>query len=78
MFGDCHRQQNRYSPQVILGKLIKDYSYSFGFAKNNVTVTAPGGIPRARMNCGNQLQLQVLIPVELSDHHSYRIRSFLN
>ena len=27
-----------------------------------VTVTAPDGIPRARMNCGNQLQLGVLIP----------------
>ena len=36
IFGDCHRQQNLYSPQVFVGKLIKDYSYSFGFAKNSL------------------------------------------
>ena len=42
----------------------------------NVTVTAPCGIPRAWMNGGNQLQLQVLIPVDLSNHYSYRIRPF--
>ena len=29
-----HRQQNRYSPQVTLGELLMDYSYSFGRAQN--------------------------------------------
>ena len=42
----------------------------------NVAVTAPVRIPRAWMNGGNQLQLQVLILVQLSNHHSYRIRPF--
>ena len=71
--GSHHRQQNRYSPQVALGKLFKDYSYSFWLCQEsmNVTVTAPGGIPRARMNhcrpsrnlCAYSLPLQIpLVP----------------
>ena len=51
--------------------LLPYHSYSFGFAKNelNVTVAAPVGIPRAWMNGGNKLQLQVLILVDLSNHY---------
>ena len=62
MFGDCHRQQEIVTvPQVVVGKLIKEFSYSFGFAKNKLLLQLEhqGGIPRARMNGGNQLQLQV-------------------
>ena len=77
MFGDCHRQQNHYSPQAILGKGLQ---LQFWLRRKfiNVTATAAGATPRARMNCGNQLQLQVLIPVELINHCSHRIRPFLN
>ena len=41
MFGDCHRQQNHYSPQVILGNFFA-LQLQFWLRQEliNVTVTA--------------------------------------
>ena len=70
-----YRQQNRYSPQIILVKV--DYSYSFQDAldcdKGQGHVSGCHGF---FLSCVTVCSLQFLIPAELIDNYSYRTGPF--
>ena len=61
--GETRQLQSTHNPG---GEVVIDYSYSSGHTPElmNVTVTAPGGIPRELIHRRDQFQLQCSIPAE--------------